>query len=121
MNQSSFTIALVSAMIIALPLSDTKAQEVDGASAYLAMQCAASSGKPMEGYLDYARKLELTISLLSPEQQARVFGAELGTAHNAVNRAGKTNSSGGGSASQTELPAEEEETLLDRLTSWITG
>lgn len=90
-----------------------------GAAEFLAAQCGTSSGQPAENYLEYGRKLAKTISALTPEQQARVFGSELGSYHDAANKAGKTNASGGGSDSQTVLSEEETPTLTDRLKEWL--
>lgn len=81
---------------------------------YVAEQCAASSGYPASNYTQYGSSLEQTISMLSSEQQARVFG-NLRRPHNAVNKAGKTNASGGGQNSQTALPAGTDPTLLDQI------
>ena len=40
----------------------------------IAMQCAVSSGYSASDFDDYSRRLAKTLSLLSPDQQKRVFG-----------------------------------------------
>lgn len=113
-----FRAALLAAVII-LPFGSVCGQEVSSAAAFIAMQCSASSGYPVEGYYGYGERLALTFEQLSPEQQARVLGYELTPEHNAVNKAGNQNSSGGNGQNNTALPPEEEDTLLDRLLNWI--
>ncbi|MAS93764.1 MAG: hypothetical protein CMO55_11285 [Verrucomicrobiales bacterium] len=90
-----------------------RGQEVTSAASFIAMQCSVSSGYPADGYLSYAEGLVQTITALSPEAQARVLGYDLST-HDAVNKNGKTNSSGG-NGSNTTIDPEDEPTLLDRL------
>lgn len=41
----------------------------------IASHCQSDSGNPRDNYLKYGEKLALTLSQLSPEQIARVFGA----------------------------------------------
>lgn len=38
------------------------------------MECAASSGYPAEGYMQYARGLALTLSFVNVEAQKEIFG-----------------------------------------------
>lgn len=46
--------------------------QIDAAS--IATRCAADSGNPREGYIEYGENLAKTLGLLTPEQLARVFG-----------------------------------------------
>lgn len=46
--------------------------QIDAAS--IASHCAADSGNPRSGYVEYGEKLARTLGLLTPQQLARVFG-----------------------------------------------
>lgn len=96
-----------------------RGQEVTSAASFIALQCSVSSGYPAEGYLSYAEGLVQTISALSPEAQARVLGYEVTAEHNAVNKGGQTNASGGTGQNNTAVEIDEEQTLLDRLISIV--
>ncbi|MDF1861871.1 MAG: hypothetical protein P1U87_16755 [Verrucomicrobiales bacterium] len=112
--KTCFTI--LSLLCVALLAGTARASDSEPSefALYVADQCAASSGYPASNYLRYGSSLEKTISMLSSEQQARVF-ENLRRPHNAVNKAGKTNASGGGQNSQTALPDGADPTLLDQI------
>ena len=95
------------------------AEEYDQTAIYFAIQCEKSSGYLAENYLEYGQNLVKTISLLTAEQQARVFGFELTKTETATNKAGHSNNSSGTqeNGSQTEIP--EEQQLLDKLLQWF--
>lgn len=93
-------------------------QEVSSTASFIAMQCSASSGYPAEGYYSYAEDLVQTLSALSPEAQSRVLGYELNTVHDAVNKNGNTNNSGGAGPNNT-LIEEADPSLLDKILSVV--
>ena len=115
------SILVVAGCLFLGQVDDGHAQDYSPLAYYFAQQCAVSSGNSVENYLSYGAGLEKTVATLTPQQQANIFGFELTQAHNAVNRAGKTNGSGGGSLSQVAIPVEEQPTLLDQFLSFFGG
>lgn len=61
--------------ILANPqVSHAQIRDNEASQSVLAVQCAVSSGFSASDYEDYCRRLAKTLSLLSSEQQTRVFG-----------------------------------------------
>ncbi|HRQ88725.1 MAG TPA: hypothetical protein PLA50_07995 [Bacteroidia bacterium] len=54
--------------------AEAQIRDNESSIAALAIQCAISSGYSAEGFMDYSGGLAKTLSQLSGEQQARVFG-----------------------------------------------
>lgn len=61
--------------LVATPgISFSQIRDNEASQSVLAVQCAMSSGFSARDYEDYCRRLAKTLSLLSSEQQTRVFG-----------------------------------------------
>jgi hypothetical protein len=68
-----FYLILFSALAVPAA-SDAQIADNDASVSVLAVQCAVSSGFSASEYEDYCRRLAKTLSLLSSDQQTRVFG-----------------------------------------------
>lgn len=124
MNSSPrFALRLLTLAGLAFALPATSQDEPSEPTAlaqYVASHCSYSSGLPAQNFLGYGASLERTLTVLTPEQQSRVFGFSLppsqgSSKFNAVNKAGNFNNSGGTQKNQTALSDLAEPTLLDRL------
>ena len=73
--KTSRILRLIAFGLLAIPgMATSQIRDNDASQSVLAVQCAVSSGFSASDYEDYSRRLAKTLSLLSNDQQTRVFG-----------------------------------------------
>lgn len=124
----SFYLFLMGAM--AFPAAaDAQIADNDASISVLAVQCAVSSGFSASEYEDYCRRLAKTLSLLSSDQQTRVFGylpmpgaASLGNSEAGANAIAVPGEAGNSdSAATTPTPSNSLLDMVGRFNSLFDG